>query len=84
MRIYMQTPVTDERPPRFYQLFLQSDLLDGWTLVREWGSQGSPGRVVREHFDTREAAEEALMRHRDTQIGRGYRVVFAKGEGLPR
>ncbi|MGE0079956.1 MAG: WGR domain-containing protein [Thiohalomonadaceae bacterium] len=83
MRIYMQTPVTDEHPPRFYHLFLQSDLLEGWTLVREWGFQGSPGRVAREHFETREVAQEALMRHRDAQLGRGYRVVFAKGDDLP-
>lgn len=84
MRIYMQTPPSEDSPPRFYHLFLQSDLLDGWTLVREWGFQGSPGRVVRDHFPTREAAEDALMRHRDAQLGRGYRVVFAKGEALPR
>ncbi|MFA5529491.1 MAG: WGR domain-containing protein [Thiohalomonadaceae bacterium] len=83
MRIYMQTPVTDERPPRFYHLFLQCDLLEGWTLVREWGFQGSSGRVVREHFSTREAAEEAMVQHRDAQLGRGYRVVFAKGEDVP-
>jgi predicted DNA-binding WGR domain protein len=84
MRIYMQTPVTDDKPPRFYHLFLQSDLLEGWTLVREWGFQGASGRVVREHFTDREAAEEALMRHRDAQLERGYRVVFAKGEDGPR
>lgn len=80
MRIYMQTPVTDDRPPRFYQLCLQQDLLEGWTLVREWGVQGNAGRVAREHFATLEAADAALMRWRDIQIGRGYRIVFARGQ----
>ena len=80
MRIYMQTPVTDDRSPRFYQLCLQRDLLEGWTLVREWGYQGSAGRVVKEHFSSWEEAESALMRWRDEQIGRGYRIVFLRGQ----
>lgn len=80
MRLYMQTPVTDEHPPRFYHLFLQQDLLEGWTLVKEWGYQGAKGRLVREHFDSREAAEHALVKARDSQLQRGFRVVFAEGQ----
>jgi predicted DNA-binding WGR domain protein len=76
MRIYMQIPPQDDRPPRFYHLHLQEDLLEGWSLIREWGYQGSRGRVVREHFPDREQAEAALIRVRDEQIRRGYRVVF--------
>jgi predicted DNA-binding WGR domain protein len=30
---------------RFYALSVQADLLAGWTLVREWGRIGRPGRV---------------------------------------
>ena len=84
MRIYLQTPVTDDRPPRFYQLCLQPDLLGGWSLVREWGNQGSGGRVVKDHYPTRDAAEEALMRWRDAQLERGYRVMITEGQGAPR
>jgi predicted DNA-binding WGR domain protein len=84
MRIYLQTPYSGDRPPRFYHLFLQEDLLEGWTLVKEWGFQGSSGRVVRQHFASREAAMEALLASRDQQINRGYRVMFAEGQGLPR
>mgnify|MGYP001101862058 CR=1 FL=1 len=83
MRIYMQTPVHNDRPPRFYQLFVQKDLIGGWTLVKEWGAQGSPGRVVREHFDRREHAEQALLRTRDAQLQKGYRVMFTKGQERP-
>ena len=84
MRIYLQTPYSGDRPPRFYHLFLQKDLLEGWTLVKEWGFQGSSGRVVRQHFASRDAAMEALLSSRDQQVERGYRVMFAEGQGLPR
>lgn len=76
MRIYMQIPPQDDKPPRFYHLHLQEDLLEGWSLIREWGYQGARGRVVREHFPDRAQAEAALVRVRDEQLKRGYRVVF--------
>ncbi len=76
MRIYMQIPPQDDKAPRFYHLHLQEDLLEGWSLIREWGYQGARGRVVREHFPDRESAEAALVRTRDEQLKRGYRVVF--------
>ena len=83
MRIYMQTPHADDQAPRFYHLFLQQDLLEGWTLVKEWGHQGASGRLMREHFDSREAAEQALVKARDAQLNRGYRVVFIEGQEHP-
>lgn len=84
MRIYLQTPYSAERPPRFYHLFLQEDLLGGWSLVKEWGFQGASGRMLHEHFESREEAIEALLRSRDQQIQRGYRVMFFQGEGAPQ
>ena len=80
MRIYLQTPPMEDRPPRFYHLLLEEDLLEGWMLVRESGYQGSPGRVRRDHFASREQAVDALMHARDAQLKRGYRIVFAQGE----
>jgi predicted DNA-binding WGR domain protein len=76
MRIYMQIPPEGDKAPRFYHLHLQEDLLDGWSLIREWGYQGARGRVLREQFADRQGAEDALLRARDEQLGRGYRVVF--------
>jgi len=76
MRIYMQIPPQDDKAPRFYHLHLQEDLLEGWSLIREWGYQGARGRVAREHFPDRDSAEAALVRARDEQLKRGYRVVF--------
>jgi predicted DNA-binding WGR domain protein len=79
MRIYMQTVPSAEQPLRFCHLLLQQDLLGGWTLVRESGRQGGSGRVRRDHYPSRDAAEEALIRARDQHANRGYRVVFAEG-----
>jgi predicted DNA-binding WGR domain protein len=66
--------------PRYYQLILQEELLGGWSLMREWGAQGSRGRSKRENFSGRDEAEQALQVYRDAQLQRGYRVVFIQGE----
>jgi len=80
MRIYMQIPPSDAGPPRFYHLHLQEDLIDGWTLVREWGHQGAGGRVIKDHYADREQAEQAMMSIRDTQLKKGYQVVFMQAQ----
>ncbi|HHJ14050.1 MAG TPA: WGR domain-containing protein [Gammaproteobacteria bacterium] len=80
MRIYMQIPPSDDGPPRFYHLHLQEDLLEGWTLIREWGYQGAGGRVVKEHFPDRDAAQAAMLAVRDTQLKKGYQVVFMQAQ----
>lgn len=79
MRIYLQKPAEGHSPPKFYQVLIQQDLIEGWILVREWGNQGNSGRVKREHFASRADAEHALMQARDAQIQRGYQVVFVQG-----
>ena len=76
MRIYMQIPPEGDKAPRFYHLHLQEDLIEGWTLIREWGYQGAGGRVRKEHFQDRVTAMSALEQARDDQIKRGYQVVF--------
>lgn len=81
MHIYMQNIAADKKSPRFYHLMLQKDLLEGWTLIREWGIQGSPGRVKRDHHLTREDALTALVGVRNAQLRRGFQVVFTQGEG---
>ncbi len=80
MRIYMQMAAFEDKPPRFYHLFLQPDLIEGWTLVKEWGFQGSGGRLKKEHYPGYDEAEKALMLSRDAQAKRGYRVVFVEGQ----
>ena len=82
MRIYMQIPAIDGKAPRFYQLALQQDLISGWNLVREWGQSGSPGRIKKDHFNDHASALAALLRVRDTQLQRGYKVVFMQGQDI--
>ena len=57
-------------------------MLDGWTLIRESGSQGKAGRIKKEHFQDRDQAERALVRARDDQTRRGFRVVFSQGNAV--
>jgi len=80
MRIYMQLPAIEGKPPRFFHLFLQPDLIDGWSLVKESGFQGSAGRLKREHYSDYENAENALIKSRDAQSKRGYQIVFMEGQ----
>jgi predicted DNA-binding WGR domain protein len=80
MRIYMQIPPESDKALRYYHIHLQEDLLEGWTLIREWGYQGTAGRVKKEHYQDRETAEAALLRVRDEQIKRGYQVVFMQAQ----
>ncbi len=82
MRIYLQKPAEGPSPPKFYQVLIQQDLIAGWILVREWGNQGSGGRVKHEHFELRADAENALIQTRDAQIRKGYQVVFVQGTYL--
>lgn len=83
MRIYLQAPGTGAEPPRFVQLILQQDLLGGWLLLRESGQQGGRSTLRREFFDKRQNALDALEKHRDQQIRKGFRIMFSQGEGGP-
>jgi predicted DNA-binding WGR domain protein len=80
MRIYLQSPAGDHGPSRYYQLVIQEDLLGGWTLIKESGRQDTGGRAKQEYYLTREEAELALVKARDVQLARGYRVVFTEGD----
>ena len=57
---------------RFYVLAVHADLVDGWSLVREWGRIGRRGRVRVEPFTELAAAEAAGARIERSKRGRGY------------
>jgi len=84
MRVYLQTPPLqtgdEQRAPRFCHLMVQEDMLEGWTLIRETGYQGGKGRVTRYQYEQQEAAIAGLIKERDRQIQRGYKVVFVEGQ----
>lgn len=80
MRIYLQTVPQEGKNLQFYQLSLQRDMLDGWTLIKERGLQGHSGRISKEHYATWDEAQAAMLTVRDNQIQRGYQIVFTRGD----
>ena len=81
MRIYLQlNDPENEQRARYYQICVQADLLGGWSLVKEWGAQGSPGRVTTEFHPSFDEAQLAMYKTRDQQIKRGYKVMFIQGD----
>jgi predicted DNA-binding WGR domain protein len=58
---------------RFYVVAVHADLMDGWSLVREWGRIGHRGGRVRvEPFTELAAAEAAGARIERAKRRRGY------------
>lgn len=80
MRLLLQHPPTAAEAPRFVQLSLQEDLLGGWLLVRETGHIGQRSTVKREQYLQRDEAMTAFEKARDTNVRRGFQVVFVQGE----
>ena len=80
MRLLLQHPPTAAEAPRFVQLILQEDLLGGWLLVRETGHIGQRSTVKREQYLERDEAMAAFEKARDTNVKRGFQIVFVQGE----
>ena len=60
------------RMARFYSLAVQADLLSGWSLVREWGRIGRPGRVRVDPHPELAIAETAGQELEARKRRRGY------------
>ncbi|HEX7814468.1 WGR domain-containing protein [Dyella sp.] len=83
MRIYMQTAPGAAEAPRYVQIVLEQDLLGGWTLYRETGTQGGRATLKRDQYLERDEAIAAFEKTRDAQLKRGYRVMFSQGQDGP-
>ena len=57
---------------RFYLLDVQPDLFGAWSVVREWGRIGRPGRVRVDAYPTEAEAAVRMRRRRTHKQGRGY------------
>lgn len=79
----MQSLPGSPEPQRYFQLILQQDLLGGWTLIRESGQQGTRGTLRREQYLDLDAAQAALIKARDQQLKKGYKVMFSQGAEEP-
>ncbi|QWT18432.1 WGR domain-containing protein [Bacillus sp. NP157] len=77
----MQTmPAAGNEAPRYAQLTLEQDLLGGWTLYRESGTQGGKATLKRDVYLERDAALAAFEKARDAQIKKGFKVMFSQGQ----
>ena len=61
---------------RFYRLVLVPTLFGDWSVMREWGRIGSPGRLVVDHVDDLDAATLLMQRKRREKERRGYRLCL--------
>lgn len=79
MHLYMQTRPGSGAAPRYCRIALEQDLLGGWTLYRETGTQGGRAILKREVYLDRDSALTAFERARDAQLQRGFRVMITQG-----
>ena len=54
---------------RFYAMQLWPTLFGEWALVAEWGRIGSPGKMMRQAFQTEELAQTALEKRIGLKAG---------------
>jgi hypothetical protein len=79
MHLYMQTPPAGSTTPRYCRIALEQDLLGGWTLYRESGTEGGRATLKREVYLDRDAALAAFENARDAQLKRGFKVMITQG-----
>ena len=83
MHLYLQTPPAAGQAPRYCRIALEQDLLGGWTLYRESGTEGGRAVLKREVYLQRDDALAAFEHARDTQIKRGFKVMITQGVDNP-
>ncbi len=82
MHLYLQTP-PGAGVPRYCRIALEQDLLGGWTVYRESGSEGGRATLKREVYLDRDAALAAFEHARDAQLKRGFKVMITQGVDAP-
>lgn len=83
MHLYLQTPPGSGTAPRYCRIALEQDLLGGWTLYRESGTEGGRATLKREVYLDRDAALVAFESARDAQLKRGFKVMITQGAEYP-
>ena len=79
MHLYLQTPPAANVAPRYCRIALEQDLLGGWTLYRESGTEGGRATLKREIYLNRDDALAAFEHARDAQLKRGFKVMITQG-----
>lgn len=83
MHLYMQTPPGHGAAQRYCRIALEQDLLGGWTLYRESGTEGRRATLKREVYLDRDSALAAFEQARDAQLKRGFKVMITQGMENP-
>ncbi len=84
MRLLLQQRPDGREAPRFVQLMLEPDLLGGWALVRESGQIGGRSQLKRQQYLDQTSAQTALEQARDTQLKKGFQLMFVQGAEAPK
>lgn len=84
MRVFLQQRPDAGEAPRYVQLTLQPDLFGGWELLRETGQIGGRASLKREQYLLQDEANAAFEKARDSQLKRGFQLMFARGADAPR
>ena len=84
MRVLLQQRPEAGQSPRYVQLTLQPDLFGGWELLRETGQIGGRAQLKREQYLLQAEATAAFEKARDSQLKRGFQVMFTRGADAPR
>ncbi|MBO0906268.1 WGR domain-containing protein [Jiella sonneratiae] len=71
-RLYLCRINPERRMSRFYILAIEPTLFGGYALTREYGRIGRGGRVMRQFFETADAAVREYGRLRRVKERRGY------------
>ena len=84
MRLFLQQRPTTGESPRYVQLTLQPDLFGGWELLRETGQLGGRAQLKREQYLLQDEATAAFEKARDSQLKRGFKLMFVSGAEAPK
>ena len=84
MRVFLQQRPDAGEAPRYVQLTLQPDLFGGWELLRETGQIGGRATLKREQYLLQDEANAAFEKARDSQLKRGFQLMFARGADAPK
>ena len=75
-RIYLERHEPDKNLHRFYQMIVTPGIFGDWSLVREWGRVGSPGKVRKDWFDSEDEAKLARDKLCATKQKKGYQSAL--------
>ncbi len=78
IHIYLEKHNTAINIHRFYRMYVTPGLFNEWSLIREWGRVGSPGKIRKTWFATKQEAEIAGLEISQGKEKKGYQLKSNK------